>query len=84
MTNNLRRRVLEHKRGGGSTHTAKYKITRLVHYESFSEVLNAISREKEIKDWTREKRVQLIETQNLGWIDLAENWFTAEQLHGKD
>lgn len=84
MTNNLHRRVFEHKRGGGSTHTAKYKITRLVHYETFSSVLSAISREKEIKSWTREKRLQLIESQNLGWIDLAESWFAEKQLESSD
>ncbi|MCB9357626.1 MAG: GIY-YIG nuclease family protein [Calditrichaeota bacterium] len=80
MTNDLRRRVLEHKRGEGSTHAAKYRITRLVHFESYSDIRRAIAREKEVKDWTREKRVQLIETYNLGWLDLAENWYETEEL----
>jgi putative endonuclease len=80
MTNDLRRRVLEHKRGEGSKHAAKYHITRLVFYESFRDVRNAIAREEEVKDWTREKRLRLIEEQNTGWLDLAESWYTSEEL----
>ncbi len=83
VTNDLHRRIWEHKRGEGSEFAAKYKINRLVHYETFQYVTNAIAREKEIKGWRREKKFHLIEEQNLGWLDLAENWFTEEELRVK-
>ena len=84
VTNSIKRRVLAHKQGKGSIHTSKYHVNRLVHFETFRDVRNAIAREKEIKDWTREKRVQLIEAENLGWVDLAESWFTEDQLKGAE
>lgn len=71
MTNSLKRRVREHKAGVGSTHTTKYNINRLVHYEPFSQPNDAIRREKELKGWSREKKQRLIEQSNLGWLDLA-------------
>jgi putative endonuclease len=74
VTNDLRRRVVEHKCGLGGIHTAKYKNHRLVYFEEFSSPREAIAREKEIKSWTREKRIALIESTNLGWLDLADGW----------
>ena len=56
ITNNLSRRVWEHKQGIGSEFCKRYKIDRLVYYESFDEVVKAINREKEIKGWRREKK----------------------------
>lgn len=81
VTNNLKHRMWEHKRGEGSEFAAKYKINRLVFYESFQDVTNAIAREKEIKEMLRSKKIALIERDNPEWLDLAENWFTAEQLN---
>ncbi len=74
ITNNLARRVWQHKRGEIEGFTQKYKITRLVYYEVFQYVGNAIRREKVIKDWTRAKRIALIERDNPTWDDLAEHW----------
>ena len=74
MTNDLRRRVYEHKAKLMKGFTRKYNITRLVHFEATSEVRSALAREKEIKAWRREKKVALIESENPGWRDLSEEW----------
>ena len=74
VTNNLERRLDEHRRGVGSKFTAKYNIKRLVHYEVYKYVRDAIAREKEIKGWRREKKVALIEDMNPGWKDLSAEW----------
>ena len=71
ITNDLNRRVGEHKEGQIPGFTRKYKVTRLVYYESMQDVNAAIAREKQIKRWRREKRVKLIDTVNRGWNDLA-------------
>ena len=71
VTNDLNRRVGEHKEGQIPGFTRKYKVNRLVYYESMPDVNAAIAREKQIKHWRREKRVKLIETTNRGWNDLA-------------
>ncbi len=71
VTNDLNRRVGEHKEGQIPGFTRKYKVTRLVYYESMQDVNAAIAREKQIKRWRREKRVKLIETVNRGWNDLS-------------
>ncbi len=76
MTNDLIRRVLEHKSGNFPGFTAKYRLTRLVYFESTPYVLNAIEREKQIKAWTRAKRVELIESMNPEWRDLSVEWET--------
>jgi putative endonuclease len=60
VTNNLRRRVWGHKAGIGSEFCKRYKINRLVYYESFDDVRNAIDREKQIKGWLRIKKFQLV------------------------
>jgi len=71
VTNNLRRRLLEHRQGLVSGFTSRYRIFRLVHYEVFSDIRYAIAREKEIKAWRREKKIRLIEQENPTWEDLA-------------
>ena len=71
MTNDLTRRVAEHRAGRGGAFTMRYQIGRLVHAEAFGDVRDAIRREKEIKGWTREKKLRLIEETNAGWVDLA-------------
>jgi len=75
MTNSIRGRVREHKEEANDGFTKKYKINRLVYFERFQYVNNAISRETEIKKWRREKKVALIESENLTWEDLAEGWY---------
>ena len=73
MTNNLERRVAEH-RAGLSRFTAKYMIKRLVYYEAARDPGSAITREKEIKGWLRGKKIALIEAGNPEWDDLSEAW----------
>ena len=75
VTRDLLRRVWQHRSGAVPGHTARYAITRLVHYEAVDDVAAAIAREKQIKSWTREKRLALVERTNAGWLDLAEPWF---------
>ena len=74
VTNNIERRVKQHKAGEIEGFTRRYKINRLVHYEVFQYIGNAIGREKEIKGWDRVKRVALIERENPTWDDLAHDW----------
>src|SRR5258708_29536366 len=74
MTNSIYRRALEHKRGEIEGFSSKYHCDRLVYYESFDDVLNAIDREKQLKGWSRAKKIALIESKNPRWEDLAEKW----------
>ncbi len=74
VTNNLQRRIYEHKNHLVKGFTNKYKITRLVYYESGSDVKAAISREKQIKGWLRKKKIALIESVNPEWKDISEEW----------
>jgi putative endonuclease len=75
VSNDLARRVNEHKQGLVSGFTSKYRITRLVYFEEFADIRDAISREKEIKGWKRLRKISLIESHNPTWEDLAKNWF---------
>ncbi len=70
MTNGLRKRVRQHREQKAGTFTARYKITRLVYFEEFQYVLNAIAREKELKHWTRAQKIALIEAANPTWEEL--------------
>ena len=70
MTNDLIRRVSEHKEGKTEGFTKKYTCSKLVYYESTRYVYNAIEREKELKDWNRKKKEELIRTINPTWRDL--------------
>lgn len=71
VTNNLAARVMQHKQKLIPGFTQKYNVTRLVWFEPHSSIRAAISREKEIKAWRREKRVKLIEGTNPEWKDLS-------------
>ncbi len=74
MTNNIVRRVYEHKNKLVPGFTSKYNITKLVYYETTNEVNSAIAREKQIKGWLRKKKIALIESMNPEWKDLSEEW----------
>ena len=74
VTNDIERRVREHKSGAIDGFTQRYKINRLVYRERFHYIDNAIAREKEIKGWDRAKRVALIESENPTWVDLSLEW----------
>jgi putative endonuclease len=75
VTNNLKRRVYEHKNKLIEGFTKKYNVTRLVYYEETGDVLAALTREKEIKGWLRRKKIALIEAMNSKWQDLSEGWY---------
>ena len=74
VTNDLRRRMHEHKEKLLMGFTSKYNISRLVHFEATSDVRAALEREKEIKAWRRHKKVALIEATNPEWRDLSDAW----------
>ena len=71
MTNNLERRMMEHKHGKGAQFTKRYNVNRLVWYETFRRPQEAIAREKELKGWLRERKIALIESVNPSWDDLS-------------
>jgi putative endonuclease len=71
ITNDIERRVHEHKNGVGSVFTTKYAATRLVHVEEFDSAFDAIAREKEIKGWVRKKKLDLVRSENPKWEDLS-------------
>lgn len=73
VTNNLKRRIYEHRHLIGSSFTTKYKVSKLLYYESFSDVRMAIQREKQLKAGSRKKTVLLIERMNPEWKDLYES-----------
>jgi len=75
ITNDLARRVAEHKDGEFLGFSSDYKCHRLVWFEQFQYVGNAIDREKQIKRWRREKKLALIQEMNSSWADLSEEWF---------
>ena len=74
VTNHLERRVVEHKQHSYQGFTAKYGVSRLVFFEPYGEVRNAISREKQIKRWRREKKLALIRGMNPKLRDLSEDF----------
>ena len=74
VTNNLQRRMQEHRRRAGSVFAARYNITRLAYFEECTSIRDAIAREKQIKRWRRAKKIALIEALNPAWQDLSENW----------
>ena len=75
VTNNLARRVYEHKNKLVPGFTSKYNITQLVHYEETNDVQVALAREKQIKGWLRSKKIVLIESVNPEWKDLSLEWY---------
>jgi putative endonuclease len=79
LTGNLAKRVYEHKIGLVEGFTSKYKVHRLVYYETYSNIYDAIAREKRMKKWKRQWKIQLIEETNPQWQDLSR-----EMLDGVD
>jgi putative endonuclease len=72
ITNDLTRRVQEHREGRSLSFTTRYNISRLVYFEEFDGPIAAIAREKEVKRWRREKKIALVESMNPQWNDLAD------------
>jgi putative endonuclease len=75
VTNDLKRRVYEHKHKLVPGFTSKYNITRLVYFEATTDIRAAIAREKQIKGWLRVKKIALIESINPNWEDLSAGWY---------
>ena len=72
VTNNIIRRVYEHKNKLNKSFTQKYNINILVYYEIYNDITEAITREKQIKGWLRSKKLELIENFNPNWLDLSD------------
>jgi putative endonuclease len=72
MTSNLRGRVYQHKTGAIPGFTARYKVNRLVYFEPVEDAQAAIAREKQLKGWTRQRKIALIESVNPEWEDLSD------------
>ena|SRR5665213_615100 len=75
ITSNLKQRVWEHRTGTYPGFTSKYRCHRLVWFESYVSVGLAIAREKQLKNWSRSKKITLIERENPTWADLSEEWY---------
>jgi putative endonuclease len=74
VTNDLAKRLWQHRNAQGSTFAARYHISLLVYFDTTTDVHSAITREKQLKAWRREKKLRLIERQNPDWHDLAIDW----------
>ena len=74
VTNNLQRRLYEHKNHLVDGFTNKYNVEKLVYYEATSDVYAALEREKQLKRWRREKKNALVSQMNPNWIDLSTTW----------
>jgi putative endonuclease len=74
VTNNLERRIYEHKNDIVRGFTKKYKIHSLVYYEDTNDIYTALQREKQLKKWNRKWKLELIERVNPDWNDIAKNW----------
>jgi putative endonuclease len=74
VTNNLERRMAEHKQKTVPGFSKKYNCTKLVYYETTSNVISAITREKQLKNWHRDWKMKLVTDQNPNWEDLSEKY----------
>ena len=79
VTNNLERRVYEHKHKNIEGFTAKYNVHKLVYFEETNDVNAALAREKQIKGWKRDRKNRIIEEDNPDWRDLSKGWYEEEE-----
>jgi putative endonuclease len=79
VTNNLERRVLEHKNGLVEGFTKKYHCKKLLYFEEYGDIQEAIRREKQLKNWRREWKINLIRTSNPHFRDLSLDWMNNPQ-----
>ena len=82
MTNNLSRRMYEHKNKMNIGFTAKYNVNQLVYFEEAENRVSALKKEKQIKGWLRIKKIELIENKNPGWNDLIDDFL--DKILGKE
>jgi len=75
MTNDIKKRVYQHKNHLIPGFTDKYNVDRLLYVETISDPVSAIRREKQLKKWGREKKVALVDSQNPDWKDLSDGWY---------
>ncbi len=75
VTNNLERRIFEHKNKLNKGFTQRYNVKKLVYFETTANIDSAIEREKQLKGWIRAKKVELINNSNPEWTDLSSGWF---------
>jgi putative endonuclease len=80
ITNNVQRRSAQHSIGKSGSFTERYRVDRLVYFETHSDVRKAIAREKQIKGWRREKKIALIKSMNPAWKDLRKELLRATLL----
>ena len=80
VTNNLERRVFEHKQHLFKGFTSEYGVDRLVYFERFTDVRDAIAREKQLKGWRRDRKIALFERVNPGWVDLSKDWYARHRF----
>jgi len=85
MTSNLHKRVFQHRFQRIEGFTDKHQVERLLYWDSFDDVAQAINREKQLKGWKRSKKIALIESLNPHCLDVARDWFPwmAESEHGR-
>lgn len=76
VTNSLERRTWQHKFGKQFGFTSRYQVDRLVYFETFESIENAIAREKQLKAGSRAKKLKLIDQENPEWHDLSDGWFS--------
>jgi len=74
VTNDLQRRVYEHKSRAEAGFTNRYHLNRLVYLEHYDDAVTAIAREKQLKGWRRERKIALVESSNPKWSDLSRDW----------
>jgi putative endonuclease len=84
VTNNLERRVNDHREGLTPGFTKKYRVRRLLYFEQFDGPADAISREKQIKGWTRARKLELIHSMNLPMDDLSACWRTRDSSRSSE
>jgi len=75
VTNDIKKRVYQHKQKLVDGFTKKYNITRLLYFESFSDIYSAIAREKAIKGWLRKKKIELVKSTNSMFNDISVGWY---------
>jgi putative endonuclease len=83
VTSRIEVRIQQHKEGRFEGYSKRYNCDRLVWFEKHSYVLDAIAREKQLKGWSRPKKIALIERENPGWVDLSEGWGLPVKMFGE-
>lgn len=80
VTSDIKNRILRHKVGKASAFTTRYNSKMLVHYEEFPDMNQAIQREKQLKRWKRDWKIDLVREKNPNFQDIADGWYSQEEL----